>query len=650
MAKRATKTEKPPLCKVGDRIRAGTWLGTVVSTNYTKPFPYKIKWDNGQEAIIKEKEFSLRKYQILAPEPEVQDIEEEELNLWEQCGDNDPPDFFREKSWKVGVACFSVGDRVRVTNPNTPESVTSYEWVVDGFVAASSLTGDLDLIIIKRFTDDKGSFTTRSFESQWLCKISELVDSLKDREASPVQLNLLRDSIGESPSRMTKTRSKSSKATSATKSLPQTSEIFTQVQVNMTSLLEDSPVQTHQEPETGLELLTYLQNQEQCSASFSELLEKPDPNLCFWNSLPDLSIEDLERGWEDCAWADTKASIQSSRALINLERSLRGSDYLSFPTLLSGRGRKHRDVGNVHCETWFKKSGVIPTGSQLSSEAIALLHGFPANWYRNISPPSVAQPVTLDDSQPESLEAKPSASPKPESPSNGSNGCGQSLTDSGLVISFGKAYPQLLAGKSVTRRLWKFNHAQKFIRAYQKGLRVQALNKDQRYGGKQVGWLTLLEEPYQEPLHQMPVKDLEAEGFSELSLTEFCDRFFEGIRELTPWVIRFRFEPLPERALEHPDDSLEKSQPLTKQTGSVYQYTAIRAGKNGKEEYPKVEGDRKRDEDSHWYWGFSYVEKSNGKWRDKSASIPKKRLTAVRQALRDEKPYTYILREILGKD
>jgi hypothetical protein len=99
-------------------------------------------------------------------------------------------------------------------------------------------------------------------------------------------------------------------------------------------------------------------------------------------------------------------------------------------------------------------------------------------------------------------------------------------------------------------------------------------------------------------------------------------------------------------------DSLEKPQTQpSRQTGSLYQYTANKADKLGTiHTYPKVENERKHDEDSHWYWGFSYVEKENGKWKDKSAAIPRKKLSEVRAALRAKKPYTYILQEILGKD
>lgn len=116
--------------------------------------------------------------------------------------------------------------------------------------------------------------------------------------------------------------------------------------------------------------------------------------------------------------------------------------------------------------------------------------------------------------------------------------------DSGLGISFGKTCPQLLAGKTVTRRIWKDSHAQKFINAYERSLRVQALDKDLRCGGQQIGWLTLTEKPYQEHLPDMPESDLAAEGFPELSRDEFIEQFFFGKADTLVWVVRFQFEPL----------------------------------------------------------------------------------------------------------
>lgn len=122
---------------------------------------------------------------------------------------------------------------------------------------------------------------------------------------------------------------------------------------------------------------------------------------------------------------------------------------------------------------------------------------------------------------------------------------GPELT-SGVSISFGKTLEQLVNNnKSVTRRLWSDRYAALFIKCYEQGKKVQALDKDRRYGGKQIGWLTLTCKPYQERLIDMPPEDLACEGFADYSLQEFIDEFFNGIAETTVWVVRFEFEPFP---------------------------------------------------------------------------------------------------------
>lgn len=92
--------------------------------------------------------------------------------------------------------------------------------------------------------------------------------------------------------------------------------------------------------------------------------------------------------------------------------------------------------------------------------------------------------------------------------------------------------------------------------------------------------------------------------------------------------------------------------PESQQVGSLYQYTSNKADKKTGtiRTFPPVEGERKREVDEHWYWGFSYIEKSLGKRRDKSAAVPRSKLAAVRAAIRDRKSYQYILQTILGKD
>jgi hypothetical protein len=113
-----------------------------------------------------------------------------------------------------------------------------------------------------------------------------------------------------------------------------------------------------------------------------------------------------------------------------------------------------------------------------------------------------------------------------------------------VPISFGYTTPQLFAGKSVTRRCWKDSYAQQFIKRWQCGITTYiALDKDRRWGGKQIGWITLTCCPYKQRLSEMPLSDLAAEGFPELNAQEFIQRFFKGDRTKEVWVIRFKFTP-----------------------------------------------------------------------------------------------------------
>lgn len=110
---------------------------------------------------------------------------------------------------------------------------------------------------------------------------------------------------------------------------------------------------------------------------------------------------------------------------------------------------------------------------------------------------------------------------------------------SGLAISFGKTLPYL-PHKTVTRRCWKDSHALKFINAFHQHKLVKALDKDIRYGGKQIAWCRLLCAPYKEKLSSMPDADLLAEGGMCESVKEFVQRYFKGDGSLEVWVIRFQ--------------------------------------------------------------------------------------------------------------
>lgn len=146
------------------------------------------------------------------------------------------------------------------------------------------------------------------------------------------------------------------------------------------------------------------------------------------------------------------------------------------------------------------------------------------------------------------------------------------IADERLVnvpISFGKTLEQLLSGqKTVTRRLWKDEYAHQFIKRFKEGRTTYpAFDKDRRYGGRQIGWITLTCCPYKQRLSDMPEADLVSEGFPELNRQEFVSRFFSGDWELKVWVVRFKFAlSTEELAVEKPEEETASDnllEPLT---------------------------------------------------------------------------------------
>jgi hypothetical protein len=137
-----------------------------------------------------------------------------------------------------------------------------------------------------------------------------------------------------------------------------------------------------------------------------------------------------------------------------------------------------------------------------------------------------------------------------------------------LGISFWKTL-QCLTHKTVTRRVWKDKHAQKFINAFHQNKFVKAWDKDIRYGGKQIGWCRLLCAPYKEQLATMPQADLAAEGGMCDSIEQFIQRYFKGDSSIEVWVIRFEFVPLDQVA------STKTPEPL-----GVYSSSRIKANSN----------------------------------------------------------------------
>ncbi len=113
-------------------------------------------------------------------------------------------------------------------------------------------------------------------------------------------------------------------------------------------------------------------------------------------------------------------------------------------------------------------------------------------------------------------------------------------------ISFGKTLAPLLENnKCCTRRVWTERTAKTFIKYFEQGVKVPALDKSFRNGGKIIGWLEIRHTPYQDNLSDITQNDLIAEGFPDYTPQQFIDEFFEGKDQLV-WVIWFKFSPLSE--------------------------------------------------------------------------------------------------------
>jgi hypothetical protein len=96
--------------------------------------------------------------------------------------------------------------------------------------------------------------------------------------------------------------------------------------------------------------------------------------------------------------------------------------------------------------------------------------------------------------------------------------------------------------KRCTRRMWTDAYLAQWQKAWDEGrLYHSVYDRSPRNGGRQIGTLRLTCRPYREPLSQMPVSDLEAEGGLWSSLAEFIELF--GDTHLVPAVVRF--DPFP---------------------------------------------------------------------------------------------------------
>lgn len=83
-----------------------------------------------------------------------------------------------------------------------------------------------------------------------------------------------------------------------------------------------------------------------------------------------------------------------------------------------------------------------------------------------------------------------------------------------MIISFAWTTDSFLANrKDVTRRTWTPVYARRF----KEGDLCKAYDKQPRFGGKQIGVITVLRDPYWEHISLMPDSDFECEGFAYMA-------------------------------------------------------------------------------------------------------------------------------------
>ena len=259
--------------------------------------------------------------------------------------------------------------------------------------------------------------------------------------------------------RLTPTHRQSLNITSQECQFTQTSETTTPKKENLTSLAVDSRVQAHQTQEPGQDSNTQLPlfgekdldvllklNPASVLSNNEHLFV---PQLMLWEHRrcsKELSNEDFELFLADSLWQDTLGRLRQCRAFgsdrrkttgkaslsarESLARVIKGSDYLSFPTLTSNAQGTSRPAGQTKCEKWFKDNGLIPNGSQLgtramptASFAIAQVMGFPSSWFEGLTQQYSKNPTTSSLVEPQAeleqgiWQDEPLPQPKQPSPS-----------------------------------------------------------------------------------------------------------------------------------------------------------------------------------------------------------------------------------------
>ena len=99
------------------------------------------------------------------------------------------------------------------------------------------------------------------------------------------------------------------------------------------------------------------------------------------NTFECLKCSTFSQGLEVQASQETDWELK----LPNLSKLTPTHNCLSFPTLTSNECSTSRPAGQTKCEKWFKDNGLIKSGYQLGTKAIALMMGFPSGWFEGLT-------------------------------------------------------------------------------------------------------------------------------------------------------------------------------------------------------------------------------------------------------------------------
>lgn len=156
------------------------------------------------------------------------------------------------------------------------------------------------------------------------------------------------------------------------------------------------------------------------------LFSTPEPSLkssfCDWEIDQEGYENSISISGADSLWQDTLGRLAMCRQQ-SLARVIRGSGYSLFPTLTSNVSttsanlrfaqilriweKQSFSAGQTKCEQWWKNKGLIPNGSQLGTQAIALTMGFPSSWFEDLTEQYSKNRTTLSQGASLRLASRP---------------------------------------------------------------------------------------------------------------------------------------------------------------------------------------------------------------------------------------------------